>query len=61
MNEREVKVINVDPVIMKKINEIVKEKGISRQKFLKGQLEMLGFFPEQNERELYLENLLIKY
>lgn len=61
MNEREIKVRNVDPVAVKKINEIAKEKGISQQEFLKGQLETLGFFREQNERELYLENLLIKY
>ncbi|UOE62963.1 hypothetical protein HPB58_12655 [Priestia filamentosa] len=61
MNEREIKVRNVDPVAVKKINEIAKEKGISQQEFLKGQLETLGFFREQNEQELYLENLLIKY
>jgi hypothetical protein len=41
MNEREIK---VDPVAVKKMDEIAKEKEISRQEFLKDQLETLGFF-----------------
>ncbi|WP_158512839.1 hypothetical protein [Priestia filamentosa] len=43
----EIKVRNVDSVAVKKIDEIVKGKGISRQEFLKGQLEILAFFREQ--------------
>ncbi|MCY8231765.1 hypothetical protein [Priestia endophytica] len=37
---------------------MVKEKGILRQEFLKGQLETLAFFREQTKRELQLENML---
>ncbi|WP_419146610.1 hypothetical protein [Priestia endophytica] len=40
----EIKVRNVDLVSVKKIDEMAKVKGISRQEFLKGQLEMLVFF-----------------
>ncbi|MGG1219942.1 hypothetical protein ABE236_21090 [Priestia endophytica] len=43
----EIKVRNVDPVVVKKIDEMAKGKGISRQEFLKGLLEMLVFFREQ--------------
>ncbi|MCM3541161.1 hypothetical protein [Priestia endophytica] len=53
----EIKVRNVDPVAVKKIDELAKEKGISRQEFFKGQMEMLAFFREQTTRELHLENL----
>jgi hypothetical protein len=60
MNEMEIKVRNVDPVAVKKIDELAKEKGISRQEFLKGQLETLAFFREQTNRELQLENMLEK-
>lgn len=56
----EIKVRNVNPVAVKKIDEMAKEKGILRQEFLKGQLEMLAFFREQTTRERYLENLIDK-
>jgi hypothetical protein len=51
---------NVDPVAVKKMDELAKEKGISRQEFLKGQLETLAFFREQTDRELHLQNLVEK-
>ncbi|AWG44243.1 hypothetical protein BEH_24955 (plasmid) [Priestia filamentosa] len=51
---------NVDPVAVKKIDELAKEKGISRQEFLRGQIEMMAFFREQTTRELDLENLIDK-
>ncbi|MFP3888042.1 hypothetical protein U8V97_21600 [Priestia filamentosa] len=54
----EIKVRNVDPVAVEKIDEMAKEKGILRQEFLKGQLKMLAFFREQTTRERYLENLI---
>ncbi|MBG9582341.1 hypothetical protein ABE42_24735 [Bacillus thuringiensis] len=38
------KIRDVDPVALKKIDEMAKKKGISRQKFLKAQIEMLAFF-----------------
>ncbi len=56
----EIKVRNVDPIAVKKIDEIAKRKNISRQEFLKGQLETLAFFHEQTNRELQLENMLEK-
>jgi hypothetical protein len=60
MNEMEIKVRNVDPVAVKKIDEMAKEKGISRQEFLKIQIETLAFFREQTTRERHLENLIDK-
>ncbi|MCF2132092.1 hypothetical protein L1I79_37590 [Strepomyces sp. STD 3.1] len=60
MNEMEIKVRNVDPVAVKKIDELAKEKGISRQEFLKIQIETLAFFREQTTRERHLENLIDK-
>ena len=56
----EIKVRNVDPIAVKKIDEMAKRKKISRQEFLKSQLEMLAFFHEQTNRELQLENMLEK-
>ncbi|MDE8676523.1 MULTISPECIES: hypothetical protein [Priestia] len=56
----EIKVRNVDPIAVKKIDEMAKRKNISRQEFLKSQLEMLAFFHEQTNRELQLENMLEK-
>ncbi|MFP7487647.1 hypothetical protein SFC65_26200 [Priestia filamentosa] len=56
----EIKVRNVDPVAVKKIDEMAKEKGISRQEFLKIQIETLAFFREQTTRERHLENLIDK-
>ena len=56
----EIKIRNVDPIAVKKIDEMAKRKNISRQEFLKSQLEMLAFFHEQTNRELQLENMLEK-
>ncbi|MDM8150036.1 hypothetical protein [Priestia megaterium] len=56
----EIKVRNVDPIAVKKIDEMAKRKNISRQEFLKGQLETLAFLHEQTNRELQLENMLEK-
>ncbi len=54
------KIRDIDPVAVKKIDEIAKRKGLSRQKFLKAQIEMLAFFQQQNKREMELENLVEK-
>ena len=43
---------------LKKIDEIAKEKKISRQEFLKGQIETLAVFQEQKDREAELENII---
>ncbi|MED4319746.1 hypothetical protein P4722_31295 [Priestia megaterium] len=49
---------NIDPFAVKKIDEIAKEKKISRQEFLKGQIETLAVFQEQKDREAELEHLI---
>ncbi|MGE1198363.1 hypothetical protein ACQJ18_27130 [Priestia megaterium] len=52
---------NIDPISVKKIDEIAKEKKISRQEFLKCQIETLAVFQEQKEREAELERLIDRY
>ncbi|MED0905199.1 hypothetical protein [Bacillus nitratireducens] len=54
------KIRDIDPVALKKIDEIAKRKGVSRQKFLKAQIEMLAFFQQQHKREMELENIIQK-
>ncbi|KXY71474.1 hypothetical protein MKY89_30655 [Bacillus sp. FSL W7-1294] len=56
----EVRVRNMNPVAVKRIDEIAKAKGLSRDKFLRGQLETLAFYQEQQNRELYLQQLIEK-
>ncbi|GAB1793220.1 hypothetical protein [Priestia megaterium] len=51
---------DIDPTALKKIDEIAKEKKISRQEFLKGQVETLAVFQEQKDREVELENIIYK-
>ena len=51
---------DIDPIAIKEIDELAKEKGISRQYFLKGQIETLAFFQEQTTRERHLTNLIDK-
>ncbi|MBY0065195.1 hypothetical protein [Priestia aryabhattai] len=43
------------PILMKKVDELAKENGMSRQQFLKEQFEVLAFFDEQVAREKRLE------
>ncbi|MFP7736346.1 hypothetical protein ACLHDF_23690 [Priestia aryabhattai] len=38
---------NIGPVAMQKVDELAKQNGMSRQKFLKEQFEVLAFFEEQ--------------
>jgi hypothetical protein len=54
----EIKIRYVDPVALKKIDKIAKEKKISRQEFLKVQIETLAVFQEQKDREAELENII---
>ncbi|WP_394542764.1 hypothetical protein [Priestia megaterium] len=49
---------DIDPTAVKKIDEIAKVKKISRQEFLKGQVETLAVFQEQKDREAELENII---
>lgn len=50
----------MNPAAVKRIDEIAKAKGLSRDKFLRGQLETLAFYQEQQNRELYLQQLIEK-
>ncbi|PGE83751.1 hypothetical protein COM55_18965 [Bacillus pseudomycoides] len=54
------KIRDIDPVAIKKFDEMAKKKGTSRQKLLKGILEMAAFLPEQSRKEMELENLIQK-
>ncbi|OQR53284.1 hypothetical protein [Bacillus sp. CDB3] len=56
----EIRVRNMNPVAVKRIDEIAKTKGLSRDKFLQGQLETLAFYREQQTRELHLQQLVEK-
>jgi nucleoside 2-deoxyribosyltransferase len=49
---------NIDPVAMQKVDELAKENGMSRQKFLKEQFEVLAFFDEQVAKEKRLEAII---
>ncbi|RWS39083.1 hypothetical protein EKA14_26135 [Bacillus mycoides] len=54
------KIRDIDPVAIKKFDEMAKEKGVSRQKLLKGILEMAAYLPEQTKKEMELENIIQK-
>ncbi|BCC15064.1 hypothetical protein BC30048_p2077 (plasmid) [Bacillus cereus] len=56
----EIKIRDVDPIAIKKLDEVAKKKKISRQKLLKGIIEMTAFMPEDTKREKELERLLEK-
>ncbi|MCR8860681.1 MULTISPECIES: hypothetical protein [Bacillus] len=56
----DIKIRNLSPVAINRLDEIAKKKNISRQEFLKGQIETLAFYREQQNRELYLQQLLEK-
>lgn len=49
---------NIDPVAMQKIDELAKERKMSRQRFLQEQFELLAFFDEQIAREKRLESII---
>ncbi|MFD4820128.1 hypothetical protein [Peribacillus butanolivorans] len=51
---------NIDPIAIKKIDEMAKRKSISRQEFLKSIVEKIAYEPEQNEREMRLEMIIKK-
>ena len=54
----EIKIRNVDPVALKKIDEMAKRKSISRQEFLKSVVEKVAYEKEQNEKEMRLELII---
>ena len=51
---------NIDPVAVKKFDEMAKKKSISRQEVLKSVLEKVAYEKEQNEKEARLEMIISK-
>ncbi|MCY9024110.1 hypothetical protein [Priestia megaterium] len=51
---------NIDPIAVKKIDEMAKEKKISRQELLKGQVETFALLQLQQDHEAALEHLIDK-
>ena len=56
----EIKIRNVDPVALKKIDEMAKRKSISRQEFLKAAVEKIAYEKEVTEKEARLEMIISK-
>ncbi|CAI8950696.1 RHH_1 domain-containing protein [Priestia megaterium] len=53
----EIKVRNVCPVAVSKIDRLAKEKGLSRQAFLKEQIETLSIMEEVEKQEQAIDDL----
>jgi hypothetical protein len=60
MNIVDIIIRNIKSAAVKEIDELAKEHKVSRQEFLKSQLETLAFFRKQTDRENELENLIDK-
>ncbi|MCM3169470.1 hypothetical protein [Peribacillus frigoritolerans] len=56
----EIKIRNVDPVALKKIDEMAKRKSISRQEFLKSAVEKIAYEKDITEKEARLEMIISK-
>lgn len=56
----EIKIRNVDPVAVKKIDEMAKRKKISRQEYLKTLVEKIAYDKEVSEKEARLEMVISK-
>jgi phosphoenolpyruvate-protein kinase (PTS system EI component) len=56
----EIKIRDVDPIAKKKLDEVAKKKKISRQKLLKGIIEMTAFMPEDTKREKRIRKIVRK-
>jgi hypothetical protein len=53
----EIKVRNVCPVAVSKVDRLAKEKGLSRQAFLKEQIETLSIMEEVEKQEQAIDEL----
>lgn len=51
---------NVDPIAVKKFDEMAKKKSISRQELLKSVIEKVAYEPERNENEMRMEMIISK-
>ncbi|PEJ57964.1 hypothetical protein COJ46_22180 [Bacillus sp. AFS077874] len=56
----EIKIRNLDPVIVKKFDEMAKKSSISRDKLLCSILTKIAVTPEVDEREKRYEQLIVK-
>lgn len=54
----DIKIRNVDPVAIKKIDELAKKKGISRNEYLKNQISKIAVMKETKEVENRYSNLV---
>lgn len=54
----DIKVRNVDPVAIKKIDELAKAKGISRNEYLKKYISQIAVMKEMKEVENKYSNLV---
>ncbi|UOQ94045.1 hypothetical protein MUO14_03485 [Halobacillus shinanisalinarum] len=54
----DVRVRYMDPKTVQLIDELAKEKGMSRQEFLHAKLHQLALFHEENHREQRLQQLV---
>jgi len=53
----EIKVRNICPVAVSKVDRLAKEKGLSRQAFLKEQIETLSIMKEVEKQEQAIDEL----
>ncbi|TKG98622.1 hypothetical protein FC682_26300 [Peribacillus simplex] len=51
---------NIDPIAVKKFDEMAKKKSISRQELLKAVIEKVAYEKELSEREMRLELIISK-
>ncbi|QOS92061.1 hypothetical protein [Peribacillus sp. JNUCC41] len=51
---------NIDPIAVKKFDEMAKKKTISRQELLKAVIEKVAYEKEQNEKDMRMEMIISK-
>ncbi|MFJ7471746.1 hypothetical protein ACIQWI_24860 [Peribacillus frigoritolerans] len=51
---------NIDPIAVKKFDEMAKKKSISRQELLKAVIEKVAYEKEQNEKDMRNEMIISK-
>ncbi len=51
---------NIDPIAVKKFDELAKKKSISRKELLKSVIEKVAYESERNENEMRMEMIISK-
>ncbi|MEW5596909.1 hypothetical protein ABGT24_26110 [Peribacillus frigoritolerans] len=51
---------NLDPIAIKKFDEMAKKRSISRQELLKAVIEKVAYEKEQDEKDMRLEMIISK-